>query len=63
MVIWLISAELLIIRAICIWCTVVHALTFVLFMLVVTGWEDATAVSGPWIIDGRLSLGAAPEVE
>jgi hypothetical protein len=32
-------------------------------MLVVTGWEDATAVSGPWIIDGRLSLGAAPEVE
>lgn len=61
MVLYLISAELLEIKAICIWCTSVHALTFVLFMLVVTGWDDATAVSGPPIVDGRLDLGAAPQ--
>jgi uncharacterized membrane protein len=43
MVIYLLSAELFSIHAICIYCTTVHALTFILFMLVVTGWEDATA--------------------
>jgi uncharacterized membrane protein len=58
MVLWLVSAELLIIKAICIYCTAVHVLTFILFMLVVTGWEDATAVSGPPVVDGHLSLGA-----
>jgi uncharacterized membrane protein len=31
---YLISAELLIINAICIWCTSVHVLTFTLFVLV-----------------------------
>jgi uncharacterized membrane protein len=45
MVVYLVSAELLTIKAICIYCTAVHALTFILFMLVVTGWDDATALS------------------
>ena len=41
-VLWLVYAELFIIRAICLWCTVVHILTFTLFVLVVVfGWEDA----------------------
>lgn len=43
-VLWLVYAELFIIRAICLWCTVVHILTFTLFVLVVVfGWEDAEA--------------------
>jgi uncharacterized membrane protein len=33
-VLWLIYAELLIIRALCIWCTVIHVLTFSLFALI-----------------------------
>jgi uncharacterized membrane protein len=44
MVLWLIYAELFVIRAICLWCTVVHVLVFVLFVLVMLyGWEDADA--------------------
>ncbi len=35
-VVWLIYAELFIIDAICLWCTVVHAITLVLFVVVVT---------------------------
>jgi uncharacterized membrane protein len=41
-VLYLITVEASL-RAICVWCTAVHVLTFLLFMLVVTGWEDATA--------------------
>lgn len=44
-VLYLISVEALQVHAICEWCTGVHILTFVMFMLVVTGWEDATAAS------------------
>ncbi len=44
---YLISAELLIIGNICIWCTAVHAVTFLLFVTVVSatpkilGWAAA----------------------
>lgn len=41
MVCYLLYAELYEIHAICIWCTTVHVLTFVLFVIVVTGWEQA----------------------
>jgi uncharacterized membrane protein len=34
-VLWLVYAELFIINAICLWCTVVHVLAFVLFVIVV----------------------------
>jgi uncharacterized membrane protein len=38
-VMWLVYAELFVIRAICLWCTAMHVLTFVLFvMIVVFGW-------------------------
>jgi uncharacterized membrane protein len=40
MVIYLISQEALVLHVICLWCTGVHVLTFVLFLLVITGWED-----------------------
>jgi uncharacterized membrane protein len=43
----LLYAELFTIRAICLWCSGVHVLTFVLFVAVVTGWREATA--GWWI--------------
>ena len=52
---YLISAELLIIGAICLWCTGVHVVTFALFILVVQtvprmlGWgqREAVPVGGP----------------
>lgn len=34
-VLWLVYAELFVIDAICLWCTVVHVLTFALFVIVV----------------------------
>ena len=40
MVIYLISQEALTLHAICLWCTSVHVLTFALFLIVITGWED-----------------------
>jgi uncharacterized membrane protein len=36
MVVYLVSAELFVIRAICLWCTAVHLITFVLFAIIVT---------------------------
>ena len=34
-VLWLVYAELFVVRAICLWCTVVHVLAFALFVIVV----------------------------
>lgn len=48
MVIYLVSQELLVIRKICIWCTSVHILTFVLFLIVATGWEDTGWARSRW---------------
>jgi uncharacterized membrane protein len=36
MVLWLVSAELLIIHSLCAWCTGVHVITFLLFVLTLT---------------------------
>jgi uncharacterized membrane protein len=36
MIVYLVIAELFIIKAICLWCTSVHVLTFVLFVIIVT---------------------------
>jgi len=36
MVLYLVSAELFIIKAICLWCTSVHVITFILFVIIVT---------------------------
>jgi uncharacterized membrane protein len=41
MVCYLLYAELFEIHAICLWCSSVHLITFILFVIVVTGWEDA----------------------
>jgi uncharacterized membrane protein len=40
-VLWLVYAELFIIDAICLWCTVVHALAFALFVIVVLYGTEA----------------------
>lgn len=42
-VFYLVYCELFEIREICLWCTSVHVLTFLLFVLVITGWDDARA--------------------
>jgi uncharacterized membrane protein len=42
-VLWLVYAELIIIGAICLWCTVAHVLAFALFVIVVTTWSDVSA--------------------
>ncbi len=54
-VLYLVSAELLIIKNICLWCTSVHAITFLLFVLMVAtvpqmlGWGGArTAALHGW---------------
>jgi uncharacterized membrane protein len=41
-VLYLVYAELFIIHAICIWCSSVHVLTFIIFCLVVSGWVEVT---------------------
>jgi uncharacterized membrane protein len=40
MVVYLIAQEALVLHMICLWCTAVHVLTFAMFLIVVTGWED-----------------------
>ena len=50
---YLLYAELYEIHAICLWCTSVHILTFLLFATIVTGWDDATAASTPRSVEAR----------
>ncbi len=38
----LIYEELFVIRSLCLWCTGAHVLSFAMFVIIVTGWEDAT---------------------
>lgn len=51
-VIWLLYAELFLVKAICLWCTGVHVLTFVLFVLVVATFsplvESGTGRHSAW---------------
>lgn len=47
MILYLVSAELFIIKAICLWCTSVHVITFILFVIVVT--------SAPVVLGGEHS--------
>lgn len=46
-VIWLLYAELFTIKAICLWCTGVHVITFLLFILVVATFPSMTATGAP----------------
>jgi uncharacterized membrane protein len=41
-VLYLVYAELFLIHAICLWCSSVHILTFIIFCLVVSGWPEVT---------------------
>jgi uncharacterized membrane protein len=40
MVLYLIAQEGLVLHTICLWCTGVHVLTFAMFLIIITGWED-----------------------
>jgi uncharacterized membrane protein len=50
-VIYLVGVELLEVHKICIWCTSVHILQFVLFLLVITGWYDTGWAASQWAED------------
>ncbi len=63
MVLYLISAELLQIKAICLWCSSVHVITFVLFVIILTAspallspwWADRAAGRAGWWDDGMVA--------
>lgn len=40
MVVYLVYQEAIVLHAICLWCTCVHVLTFVMFLIIVTGWYE-----------------------
>jgi len=48
MVLYLISMEAFVIHHVCIYCSVVHLLQFVLFLLIVTGWQDTGWAASYW---------------
>ena len=56
---YLLYTELYVIGKICIWCSVAHLMTFVIFMLVITGWDQLRAIAGPE--DGPLGMDASDE--
>jgi uncharacterized membrane protein len=50
-VIYLLSAELFVIKAICLWCTGVHVVTFALFVLIASTWPALEAKSAPQAVE------------
>jgi uncharacterized membrane protein len=48
MVIYLVAVEALVVRALCEYCTSVHLMQFILFMLVITGWNDTGYAATLW---------------
>jgi uncharacterized membrane protein len=65
MVLYLVSVEVSL-RTICEYCTLVHILTFALFVILVTGWDDTSAYRGTTKIRKGAEVGAvegpAPEI-
>ncbi len=47
-VLYLVSMELLVIKAICLWCTSVHIATFLLFLIVLLGWNSTGFQQQKW---------------
>jgi len=47
-VLYLVGAELLSIKAICIWCTTVHVISFAIFVIVVMSFPAMAAALQPW---------------
>jgi len=60
MVVYLVGVELLAVRHICIWCTSVHILQFLLFLLVITGWNDTGWAASQWEDEDGEADYAAP---
>jgi uncharacterized membrane protein len=48
MVVYLIYQEALVLHTICLWCTGVHVLTFAMFLIILTGWEDTGYARSRW---------------
>lgn len=51
-VVWLVYAEVFLIKAICLWCTGVHVLTLLLFVLVVATFSPLMGGAAAWEDDG-----------
>jgi len=48
MVIYLVAQEALVLHKVCLWCTGVHILTFAMFLIVITGWEETGYARSRW---------------
>ena len=48
MVIYLVYQEALVLHTICLWCTGVHVLTFAMFLIIISGWEDTGYAQSRW---------------
>ncbi len=48
MVVYLIYQEALVLHTICLWCTGVHVLTFAMFLIILTGWEETGYAQLRW---------------
>lgn len=51
-VVWLVYAEIFLIKAVCLWCTAVHVLTLLLFVLVVATLSPLVGAGDSWEDDG-----------
>jgi uncharacterized membrane protein len=47
-VVYLIYQEALVLHTICLWCTGVHVLTFAMFLIILSGWEDTGYAQLRW---------------
>jgi len=48
MVVYLVYQEAIVLHKICLWCTGVHVLTFIMFLVVVSGWETTGYALSRW---------------
>ena len=48
MVIYFVAQEALVLHTICLWCTGVHVLTFAMFLIIISGWEDTGYAQSRW---------------
>jgi uncharacterized membrane protein len=54
-VFYLLYSELFVIHAICLWCSSVHILTFIIFCLLVTGWGEVAGYDDDEDADDQAS--------
>lgn len=53
MILYLISAELFLIKAICLWCSSVHIITFILFVIIVTASPAVLSTASAGVVEDQ----------